>query len=819
MIRLTEQPRLERLYKMPGELLQDVALDFAAKLLSGETVTAVETDDIGTGLVLATAHAGTVVTLDLGGAANGEQIAITITATGSLGSVRQAVLLVVIRDPRQQVAPVVVAPGTLNWRGGDYAPAGVYRPFDLVLSAGGLWLALRIVTGVAPAPGDDWVLLAGDPQTLADIVANTAARHASGSDAETPTSMGALIQSSGAITTPADADKFSFRDSVSGLLAHVTWANLKAAVLAGLSAIGITAPATGKLPAGTVASQLAALAARVDLPPHAPGDVLFSSPCQNGNLGFRIVSTIGWDTTIFFYGAANDIVGVITDAGGSYLVAGGKWHFTDGVHMYMPVQNSPAHEMYTYTYSSSLRDVVSRLRWNDQNVVGDEVYKLFSGGTLQQTGSIVKQRTIIDDDVEAAFNDCQLRLSTGAIDRVVNLSDLVVGQIIEIKKIDSGTGKISFASTNSCTIDGRSDRQLTHQHESISLRCVVAGADAVFDILAVTAPDWQRLIREGYVASSYPISFDQLPGNVNYLQLFFPPWPFTPEWIAPDDFVVHVSVVEYQPEIVWSSGVGQLLTLEQMLTGIEAALVAGLDPAKYAVERRDEPRLGSLGSIGSGFRINLLDAPRAMAAFLAYDSLGSGTELLAAYVYGEDVYASQYGLYGYTRLAAGGMPSDFPAIIYTPEACQILGATIGPAMSDYDTKGMIDIQYCGRVLALGSEVEMSFPPEGGVILNFPVPHGLPELVGRISAGTFLPGDVSDDHPIQEWFFIWRDATSLQILPPTNVIWMQNNMIERGHTHLVLFPTIVRGGSGLHLAGSDYSIQFAWDPDTAIRSQW
>lgn len=67
-----------------------------------------------------------------------------------------------------------------------------------------------------------------DPAVLADVDANTAARHASGSDAETVTSMAALINSSDAITTPVDADKFGFRDSVSGMFAHVTWENIKA---------------------------------------------------------------------------------------------------------------------------------------------------------------------------------------------------------------------------------------------------------------------------------------------------------------------------------------------------------------------------------------------------------------------------------------------------------------------------------------------------------------------------------------------------------------------------------------------------------------
>lgn len=100
-----------------------------------------------------------------------------------------------------------------------------------------------------------------DAQTLAEITANTAARHTSGSDDETVATMGALIAGSGA-ATPDDIDKVGFWDSVSGLLVHATFANFKAAILSGLAAVGVTAQTTGGLPAGTVASQIALLEAR-----------------------------------------------------------------------------------------------------------------------------------------------------------------------------------------------------------------------------------------------------------------------------------------------------------------------------------------------------------------------------------------------------------------------------------------------------------------------------------------------------------------------------------------------------------------------------
>jgi len=59
--------------------------------------------------------------------------------------------------------------------------------------------------------------------------------------AETLTSLAALVESSGAITTPADADKLPLRDSVSGLLAHVSWGNIKAALKAYFDTLYATA--------------------------------------------------------------------------------------------------------------------------------------------------------------------------------------------------------------------------------------------------------------------------------------------------------------------------------------------------------------------------------------------------------------------------------------------------------------------------------------------------------------------------------------------------------------------------------------------------
>lgn len=50
-------------------------------------------------------------------------------------------------------------------------------------------------------------------------------------DAETLTSMGTLITSGASKATPVDSDEFAIRNSVGGLMAKVTWANIKATLL------------------------------------------------------------------------------------------------------------------------------------------------------------------------------------------------------------------------------------------------------------------------------------------------------------------------------------------------------------------------------------------------------------------------------------------------------------------------------------------------------------------------------------------------------------------------------------------------------------
>ncbi len=159
IIKLPTVQRLDRVYKSPNEVLQDLTLDFSARLLAGETVVAVETEDAGTGLVTAAVADGTTAVLDLSGGTAGEKIPVTVTVTGDGGSVRQAQLLVTVRDPLSQAVPVTVPLTSVNWRG-DWQATAAYNPNDIANHNNLSWLALRINTGVEPAEGDDWTAFA-----------------------------------------------------------------------------------------------------------------------------------------------------------------------------------------------------------------------------------------------------------------------------------------------------------------------------------------------------------------------------------------------------------------------------------------------------------------------------------------------------------------------------------------------------------------------------------------------------------------------------------------------------------------------------------
>lgn len=145
-------PEVTRINKAPDEVLRGIAIDFSAKLQTGETLTGVAIDDAGTGLVTFSARAGTVATVALVGGNNGEIIPATVTVTGSAGSVRQAMLYVRVIDPLAAVAPILITRNTLTVRY-DYAPTAGYRQNDLVRHNGAWWLSTTNQVGVTPANG------------------------------------------------------------------------------------------------------------------------------------------------------------------------------------------------------------------------------------------------------------------------------------------------------------------------------------------------------------------------------------------------------------------------------------------------------------------------------------------------------------------------------------------------------------------------------------------------------------------------------------------------------------------------------------------
>lgn len=162
-------PEVTCINKAPDEVLRGIAIDFSAKLQTGEVLAGVAIDDAGTGLIATTTYSGTVATVALVGGNNGEIIPATVTVTGSAGSVRQAMLYVRVIDPLAAVAPVLVTRNTLTWRQ-DYSATAGYRQNDLVRHNGSLWLSTTNQVGVAPGNGvPGWTYFAAssavDPAT------------------------------------------------------------------------------------------------------------------------------------------------------------------------------------------------------------------------------------------------------------------------------------------------------------------------------------------------------------------------------------------------------------------------------------------------------------------------------------------------------------------------------------------------------------------------------------------------------------------------------------------------------------------------------
>lgn len=110
----------------------------------------------------------------------------------------------------------------------------------------------------------------------------------------------------------------------------------------------------------------------------------------------------------------------------------------------------------------------------------------FSASVLSAKSLNLNSRDVSSANATLVTDDYTIRMTTGASARTVNLLAAVVGQIIVVKKVDSGAGAVSFVSTTTCTIDGSTTRTLTAQWESVILQCVTAGANAVFDRLVGT---------------------------------------------------------------------------------------------------------------------------------------------------------------------------------------------------------------------------------------------------------------------------------------------------------------------------------------------
>lgn len=75
------------LSKSPDQTLAGVAIDFAGEFAEGETVASFTVDDESTGVVVASASTGSRVVLTLSGGTAGQEIDITVAATGDAGSV------------------------------------------------------------------------------------------------------------------------------------------------------------------------------------------------------------------------------------------------------------------------------------------------------------------------------------------------------------------------------------------------------------------------------------------------------------------------------------------------------------------------------------------------------------------------------------------------------------------------------------------------------------------------------------------------------------------------------------------------------------
>ncbi|MDO8942920.1 MAG: hypothetical protein Q7U75_07025, partial [Desulfobacterales bacterium] len=157
---LSAEPQLLRLAIEPTERLP-ISIDLAARLDVAEILLSAVANDNGRNIASNVSVDGTVVTLDIGGLADGSLSLIYITAAGSAGSALRFVLLLRSIDPAASVAETVIDPSTvLTWRGA-YLPGSVYAYLDVVIDDSTTWIAL--IEAPTAAPGE----VAGEWQALA----------------------------------------------------------------------------------------------------------------------------------------------------------------------------------------------------------------------------------------------------------------------------------------------------------------------------------------------------------------------------------------------------------------------------------------------------------------------------------------------------------------------------------------------------------------------------------------------------------------------------------------------------------------------------
>ena len=84
--------------KQPSETIKGLFIDFAAALLAGETITTGMVTGSVAGIIQNVQVSGSKIVWDVTGGADRDAVKITIVATGSLGSIREANAIMMIKE-------------------------------------------------------------------------------------------------------------------------------------------------------------------------------------------------------------------------------------------------------------------------------------------------------------------------------------------------------------------------------------------------------------------------------------------------------------------------------------------------------------------------------------------------------------------------------------------------------------------------------------------------------------------------------------------------------------------------------------------------